>query len=394
MNTIFPNSCHDVDWRIVLCLDDNKDNDGLVALSGVNRKAFELISNDRFAEFFKRQHSQLIRCGLNFQVLAHFHPSNCWKVACCSFSRGVFKVNKPFLEMAIPLLCDSLKNKKREVEETLKGICGDFYADPNSPIHIAWDLWQTCRQKRNEKKLEIEALNKALFPFYSEGDMECVYRLCKHRGDDLLLSEEGGFVGDFSSPEFEFINPAHISHYQKIVISIREFDSGNQEDFQLWGEYDALEKRRIACEKELRAVEKELSSLVPGEMLGLGLQKHASRLSNEFERLWRAEEALLNSPILQQCLELCLEALRQQTVSEDLKNQIRSLTNSCSCEVKTAIWSQLYFECANGTQEDQWSENHFHEFLIPFMSIFVRRLNHESMAILDAKQTQLNSLPQ
>lgn len=41
--------------------------------------------------------------------------------------------------------------------------------------------------------------------------------------------------------------------------------------------------------------------------------------------------------------------------------QIQMLINYS--ELSTKVWSDLYDKCAQGVQEDSWSENHFHEFL-------------------------------
>ena len=393
MNTIFPNSCHDVDWPIVLCLEENKDVEGLVALSGVNRRAFELLPNaPYFAELFKRLHPQLIKYGLNFQILPHYHPSNCWKLACCTFSKGVFKVNKPFLEMAIPLLCESLKGKKSRVQALLKEICGDFPFDPKSPIDIAWKSWQSCKQKQDERKLERSEIIKALTPFYFEEDMQWIQFWCSSNAEDIMLSEEGRLVGDFCPLQIKVMNPAHIPHYKMIVRANREIYSKANEVFRLAEEYDDLEKERIAYEKELGAVEAELNSLIPGETLGLGLQMHALRLEDEAERLWDAVDAFLTLPFLKQCLGLCLKTFEQQTISEDQKNQIRGLINSLPQELKTGIWLKLYTAFAKEVEEEQWSEHHFHEFLYPLTNIIMDLIKFNLGCIQDAQQAQLRGL--
>lgn len=57
----------------------------------------------------------------------------------------------------------------------------------------------------------------------------------------------------------------------------------------------------------------------------------------------------------------------------NLKNTINSLPNECS----TYIWKILYDQCANKTQEWQWSENHFQKYLKELKGIIKNILSAE-----------------
>jgi hypothetical protein len=51
--------------------------------------------------------------------------------------------------------------------------------------------------------------------------------------------------------------------------------------------------------------------------------------------------------------------------------------SSSDADVKTYIWGNLYQTCANGIQEWEWSEKHFHEFL-PELNNILHEIEQEA----------------
>ena len=122
-----------------------------VALSGVNKKAYQVLSNDSyFYDLFLKKYCSLEqgekRLEGQLKHLCFLHPSNCWKVACCVFQASRINFSQQFFDEALPKEVAHLSEEKNRCELRKKKICGDFYEDPSSPIH---QIWQTFKEYEN-----------------------------------------------------------------------------------------------------------------------------------------------------------------------------------------------------------------------------------------------------
>lgn len=314
MTMIFPNSCRDMDKHILsFC-----DTDSLVTLSGVNCSANQYLSNDLFEKHFQEQHPHLAQFPNVFSTLKECHPSSCWKIACSVLSKGFSPVKRSFSKEAIPVLINSLESQKAQLEVEYKAICGSFYADPNSPIDQAWKAYEQSAQEYNKKSDELQKY------VYTEEDGGAVHNLIRAVREWREMVREQAKYEDLEAKRFEYVNSIELANQ-----TIADLSSGTSS-----GLSDAV------------------------------IEKHEAALRTEFDEAIHLEIASKRRPVLQECFNLIC-GLRYTKVEEPLVDlgRIRDLINSGSEEEQTFIWGSLYYKCANGVQEDQWSEKHFSEFL-------------------------------
>lgn len=149
------------------------DEDILFIFSRVNRLTSLVCSNDYFKQRFVLLHPMLCIEGQDnsrtidpqfFQELVQFHPSNCWKVACCHFRKASTPINfnVRFFQEEKTVFLKGFEKDKEKAQRRLQEICGSGYEDPNSIIHQAYQAWK-CDENNNTlkwgyKRLEAERL--------------------------------------------------------------------------------------------------------------------------------------------------------------------------------------------------------------------------------------------
>lgn len=143
--------------------------------------------------------------------------------------------------------------------------------------------------------------------------------------------------------------------------------------------YDKLEVQRAAWEGELKKINQNLK-LSPI----IFIEKHAIRLNAEFKLEGLQEKALIFFSTIEECLSLIDICLSQHPAPSDCLTRLRGLVNSLEYGDKTRIWGNLYFECAAGANEDQWSENHFADFLSELREIIEQVKDDRKKEHLDA----------
>jgi hypothetical protein len=186
-STIFPNSNQDLDRCIVLYSDPCS----RVALSGVNRAAYAMLSNDIFKHLFMQEHS-LIKEDIEGQalnLLCVCHPNNCWKVASSVFATGTFKPSALFLREPFPLFQSSLQSRKKQIEIEIKNLCGSYFADPDSQIEQAWKA-----HKKSEKALEESLMALALLKNCDDFGSENLEVTRAYDKIKLSCSEQDSFI--------------------------------------------------------------------------------------------------------------------------------------------------------------------------------------------------------
>jgi hypothetical protein len=172
--TIFPNVPSDVQKIIISKCSPG----GLIKLSGVNKEASTLLTNEVFKKLFNDQHPHLAIFDKLFWKLRSNHPTNCWKVACQvmdSSWKGYQRENKT-VSIALRLSPSfvqeansdvlAMKSQRTKHEERIKEICGAHYEDPNSPIDQAWKGYKKNEEEYyslyNEYIEELEQIGKEM----------------------------------------------------------------------------------------------------------------------------------------------------------------------------------------------------------------------------------------
>ena len=116
-------------------------------------------------------------------------------------------------------------------------------------------------------------------------------------------------------------------------------------------------------------------------------------LNSEFSRAQKVEIAIVRLPHLEKCRSLILNLLdHPEEVSDATLGTIRQMINSCDIQDIGRIWGELYEQCANGVDEDQWSEKHFPEFLSRLNAIVrhvVWQYNYDGQYITDPNREDM-----
>ena len=158
----------DLDFKIFSYLNPQS----VVSFSATHSHSHKVLSNDIFfKKLFQVRYPAASNCGKTLKNLVHFHPLNCWKVACCFFTRGFSQKPPSAFIQAIPQILQSLQAQITEYELDLVKICGRGEDDNDSPIN------QITREYQEAKKA-----------FYDSGmgDYERIYSVyvseeSKHR---------------------------------------------------------------------------------------------------------------------------------------------------------------------------------------------------------------------
>jgi hypothetical protein len=245
---IFPNASRDTENRII----SFSDHDSLVVLSGANRNAYRVLSNNEFfKQRFEEQHPHLTKFNnIVFKALRNYHPNNCWKVVSSAFSeKGCPRAKPSFIEEAILPIWGTLTLKKMQYEMRIKEICGSHYADPSSSIDQAWKDYA----KGKQELATLEEIIKPLQLVHSEGNMNMVLILIEcHR--DRLSNRADETIGD----ELEagnFMKKSLLPHYRLVA----DYYKGKNELRVKFLRYEELEKERSHCGKIVQELGEKLA---------------------------------------------------------------------------------------------------------------------------------------
>lgn len=89
------------------------------------------------------------------------------------------------------------------------------------------------------------------------------------------------------------------------------------------------------------------------------------------------DEAFGSLYTLEECLFAIDECLNHANALSDILRYLKYLINSLEHE-RGHIWAELYYKCSGGVDENQWSENHFAEFLPELREIIEQiKFNYE-----------------
>ncbi len=397
--SIFPALNRDIDSQIIGQIIICRDNYSLLNLSGVNKAANKELSN---ALFFKKlyimQHPQLAEIKNTFQILCATHPSNCWKVVCCAFSKDylqgntTFKFNATFLREAVSIISNYLNSEKSQLDSQMRNLCGDYYEDPNSSLDKAWKA-----SKKNEEQLAIcksshfEHVSKPLLPIHSPEEVETIIQVLS--GIAVMISSTA--VDDALASVLDEMDSCLKSEYlpvYQLVIGLiqeryREMDAISQRARKFQRIFVRLLLEKAKCEFLLSGVNHKLTLMDPADPRFIS--DHTSDLITlEFANAKMINDHLVDSPKITECIRMIDSVLIAEDVSPEDYDQIKHLINSSAEAHKTYVWGELYRLHANGVQEDQWSEKHFHEFLPQLKQILSSAMELCQEFIETAKQSE------
>jgi hypothetical protein len=365
--TIFPHTSFDVDKMIIDSCDDDR---SLVNFSGVNRKAYHVLSNDFFRRRFEALYPFFI--GKNAcPTLQVCHPDNCWKVICCICSdRGRWsecpKFKLSFKKEGSQIYLSFLNSKKLKKESELATICGSYYQDPTSPIDQAWKAF--AKEQKEVKNLrdvlqpQEGELEKLLQSLRLDSDVEGkrIRIWLENYGNELFASYSDEEISHLTDVELEEIDRNLIPKYRLLATQImplcKAFQEKSSKESAAGNKYRTLESKRAVLEKRIRALDSSISDVdcAYSSALWIDVLKIKAGLIQE-----------VCVPILTECKAL-IKTLQVQgdLVPDPMRHPICHLINSLPETEKVWIWQTLYDKCANKVIEDQWSEKHWHEFLL------------------------------
>jgi hypothetical protein len=354
--SIFPNSCTDTNYRIVTFLPAKE----RVVLSGVNHKAYEVLSND---PHFKNLFFHLYPCfneGIGqLQYICENYPKNCWKINCCVLEQSDLSLanqslKRSFLEEPFPA---RLYLKKSKCESQLKMICGERYEDSSSPIDQAWKASEETHEELDHLESEITISVDALKMDYGENSAEEMFNEIMSTNPNLDNPEE------LSAFDPHFIPLVHA------VRKASELRSKFLDEFRI---YQNLDMDRAGLVDKLSSIDSKLNLFntpsTHDEELARLCTKNDSTLSYIFELAREVEQLSKELPELRDISDAIQVLLdNPQEASPTAFEKIHLLINSHSA--KNEIWKTLYLRAGRGIIEARWAEIHFREFLPALASV-------------------------
>jgi len=204
----------------------------------------------------------------SFSALVQYHPDNCWKIACCALSTGIFKTNDSFVKEAAPVFLMGFRKEKKEKELRLREIIGSFYEDPSSLIDQAWKIYNAYDHtsklgemytKKNEQVSIFLAKQFEISPSVHLQDRVEVKTilLCNSNLEKIIysLNQKGVSVKEECIPQCRLLCDLD-----------KECSAIFAKASALKKEYDLLEKERIDCENEIEDLNDRIDwTLTPWE---------------------------------------------------------------------------------------------------------------------------------
>lgn len=433
---IFPLSSNtNIDKQIISRLDVDT---LLSSMSYVNKAAATALDNECFRKLFKKKYPDLARSPYVFQVLRTFHPDKCWKVACWILAGSHRTIsNFHFLSQA-PL---QLPNLKASYDRKIAGICGSGYEDPASPIHQAWltkqrmegDFQKAIRVIGNlaadyMQIINASRVNQPAFHNFIEQlnpndamDVLTTVRKCFEgwirewlNGNDVPEDLSVNFLRNKLQGEKGYtILVAHNQNFLsdellEAVCQIVKNVNQSRSIIESFRKYDRLEEKRVELTRPRDQIRGDMQALDPSnpsssqERMRWLLQHHDLLVMDAQFPL--KASAFDQSPGLSECLEL-IKVIRSEIDLEDSIpsldafkiQQLYGLIQSLSMPTRGRIWHNLYMRCANGAQEDRWSEKHFNAYLQRLEEIINDELwfrNGYSKTLEKHYQNELGTEPQ
>ncbi len=382
--TIFPNTPSDIQKVIILKCNPT----GLIHLSGVNKEASTLLSNEFFKKLHDDQHPYLAVFDRLFGKLCSYHPLNCWKVVCQVTDPSwkgyqgedktvsiALRLSPSFVQEANSAAVLELESEKEKVVKRIKEICGTHFEDPLSPIDQAWKGY-----KKNEE--EFRLVNQEYSQGVEQVGEEFDYEFMSILGDiigDLDEDNFEGAAGRFISMSYEeFVekmdegrkekSKEYFLLYQKIAqlkLKLRPIWI-RRDEFRI--QYRALEQRRVECQFRINSTDSRINHFNSNSAL-----IHMDELTREWNEARNIIENSESKTKLSKCSDLITKLINSPVEqTPEALAEIRSLINACADDHRIDVWNTLYYLSGNGVMEASWAENHFQHHL-PELNLAVKR---------------------
>ncbi len=423
---IFPIlSCPSLQYEIV----SKTDVDSRLCLSQVNRAARVFLDNAHFGELLVESHPRLAESPFVFRVLRTFHRDNCWKAACWILAGPHRQITSlHFLNQALL----QLPRLKEQYEQRIREISGSGQEDPSSLMGNAWvererfsefgEKMCSMREKNHVIELKLKvAHSRDVRRLKSQiAHLELPERRLIAHSIHLLegwvreeleaLPEEGLLYvlkeRLMQRESYAVLARHNIVYFDDDYLQLRlekakidqetlylEADSHFQENIKKFLEAD---RRYQPMKEEVEGLRRQvntigldmsvLNSRGPAAREWLLHQHDFLALEAEFARDAEALCSDKEVPILDQCITktgLLLMETDPGVLSEGAQ-ELEALARSLSALTRGRIGQGLYNACAEGAQEENWVENHFHEHLPSLHMILLRE-----KALREGMQKQL-----
>lgn len=312
------------------------------------------------------------------------HP---WKLIC--FSLAGLKKNKEFYPVAEfvarkffqqfnDYLLDDVNSKKLEKlnhESKMQLICGSGYQDPKSQIDQAWKSFEKNWSDNEEKELEelkaIFAQNEELAAFSRDLNSIVVSKLSLRSASN---------ASPYNSTFFEaFVKALEEGNKDQRIVKFAKLLIKKTKSYQ---SYQQLESERHTLNLEIMKIDYRISGFNKITQNSSGCQKYSAEIVYHilyllpYMRKW--EHQISSLPRLQKAINELTTSPQSPERILGIKNRINYLPK----DVSTYIWRTLYERCANNSQEDQWSENHFHEHPVELENIISKYFYSDSSNLL------------
>ncbi len=437
-SSIFSGSIPEIDNRIITFADSCS----LVSLSGVNNRAYIVLSNQFFKERFYKENAHFQGCKNIYITIQNFYPDYCWKVVIYFSSSLCAKQNNDLapcaFKEAIPAIRVTLSSRKSQCEIELKAICGSYYQDPSSPIHQAWVAFTEAEQEEKDHPHLIEEKHQAYLAAKKEFEdwrtktNELIVTLLQdiHPEEsqvvvlqaitnykELILNEESSVeFADVPDDELLPLIKCHLPCYRVIANCLIETETKETNMFTLRDEYLAarektrelkskyltLEISRRQCENKILGIELDLDLLNiefnpyalwqrPASMESVFNEMFYQPMCSELRKVRDAEEIAGSIKPLKNCCSLIQKVInKEEEATPAVLQSIADLINSCSkydtaysTNLQQRIWRNLFYASANGNPEVNWAENHFSEFL-PQLNLVIEKIISLRQSCLDS----------
>src|SRR5579871_6651490 len=155
MSSIFqiPGLTNDVEREILTHCDVHS----LVSLSCMHQYAHRVIViennsafKERFLHLYRSVHPSPEKLFPHFQK---YFPERCWQLCCFLYSdkkEDIFIFRDRFFKMVPIVQVLDIEKTITTCEGELKTICGTGYEDPDSPIHKAWEAYETLNNSNTK----------------------------------------------------------------------------------------------------------------------------------------------------------------------------------------------------------------------------------------------------
>lgn len=406
-------------------------------LSFVNKRAWQILSNERFKEILEKKlindcsdisnaffmhHSERpptypasMKLNRAIQQIINTHPDFCYRLLCKILFNNKFNFKMPELNLngTTKLLENFIKNVTLEIqlaENKNTKICGKGYEDPESFIHTLYLNKKAAEEKLNHLLQEENFLKAETYVFesFNTETANLWIATCNSFRKFLETSKET-FQFDYANclkcqEEFKKIltkSKVNIFKYINQAMCGKE-----QEAYTIYYEraheacylnlniksYEALEKIRASNQNLLENLT-FTSEYIKKEAKPLKLfeYQHGQVLENikdiiQLIRCCNYIEGICCTAFepLREVYNTHLEPVDNGSfiVIEEAIPEIKNFINSCTDKTRKSIWETLHRVCAQGDiKDDSWAENNFSLFLTDLYSILRDHLSDRSLSM-------------